>query len=100
VVDRGGITIDQERADTTTGAVVQVSHDKAAAAVGFQSPTSGLQDAAKTNFGAIYIPGFSILPGGLPISLDGGVVAGIGVSGSPSGVIDETCATDGVKAIS
>ncbi|MGW1917491.1 heme-binding protein [Streptomyces sp. NPDC002076] len=44
--------------------------------------------------------GFNILPGGLPISLDGGVVAGIGVSGSPTGDIDASCAADGIKAIS
>jgi len=41
----------------------------AAATVGFQIPTSELQNAAKTNPGAIYIPGFNILPGGLPITL-------------------------------
>jgi len=100
VVDSDGIAIDQERADTATGATLQVSLGKAAAAVGFQIPTSALQDAAKTNPGAIYIPGFNILPGGLPVSLDGSVVAGIGVSGSPTGDIDASCAAAGVKAIS
>jgi len=72
----------------------------AAATVGFQIPTSELQNAAKTNPGAIYIPGFNILPGGLPITLDGSVVAAIGVSGSPTGDIDASCAAAGVKAIS
>ena len=79
---------------------MQVSLSKAVAAVGFQMPTSAIQDYAKTNPGAIYIQGFSILPGGLPISLDGSVVAGIGVSGAPTGEIDASCAADGIKAIS
>ena len=100
VVDRDGIVIAQQRADTATGATVQVSLSKAVAAVGFQMPTSAIQDYAKTNRGAVYIQGFSILPGGLPISLDGSVVAGIGVSGAPTGEIDASCAADGIDAIS
>ena len=100
VVDRDGIVIAQQRADTATGATVQVSLSKAVAAVGFQMPTSVIQDYAKSNPGAIYIQGFSILTGGLPISLDGGVVAGIGVSGAPTGEIDASCAADGISAIS
>jgi uncharacterized protein GlcG (DUF336 family) len=98
VVDRDGIVIAQQRADTATGATVQVSLSKAAA--GFQMPTAATQDYAKTNPGAVYIQGFSILPGGLPISLDGSVVAGIGVSGAPAGEIDAACAADGINAIS
>ena len=67
----------------------------------FQMPTAAaIQDYAKANPGAVYIQGFSILPGGLPISLDGAVVAGIGVSGAPTGEIDASCAADGISAIS
>lgn len=79
---------------------MQVSLDKAVAAVGFQSPTSALQDYAKTHPGFVYIQGFSILPGGLPVSGGGSVVAGIGVSGSPTGEIDASCAADGINAVS
>ena len=100
VVDRDGVVIAQQRADSATGATVEVSLSKAVAAVGFQMPTSVIQDYAKTNPGAVYIRGFSILPGGLPISLGGSVVAGIGVSGAPTGEIDAACAADGISAIS
>jgi uncharacterized protein GlcG (DUF336 family) len=100
VVDRDGIVIARQRADTATGATVQVSLSKAAAAAGFQMPTAAIQDYARANPGAVYIPGFSILPGGLPISLDGSVVAGPGVSGAPTGEIDAACAADGINAIS
>jgi uncharacterized protein GlcG (DUF336 family) len=100
ILDRDGIVIDQERADTATGATVNVSEEKAYAAVGFQTPTAQLQTAATTQPGFVAIPGFSILPGGLPISVNGAVVAGIGVSGSPTGEIDAACATVGIQAIS
>jgi uncharacterized protein GlcG (DUF336 family) len=100
VVDRDGVVIVQQRADTATGATVQVSLSKAVAAAGFQMPTSAMQDYAKGNPGAIYIQGFSLLPGGLPITLDGSVVAGIGVSGAPTGEIDASCAADGINAMS
>lgn len=37
-----------------------------------------------------------ILPGGLPISGDGSLIAGIGESGAPTGYIDRDCATAGI----
>ena len=88
VVDRDGVVINQQRADTATGATVRVSFEKAYAAAGFQVPTADLQNAAKTQPGFTYIPGFSILPGGLPIEAGGTIVGGIGVSGAPTGELD------------
>lgn len=99
VVDRDGIVIDQERADTATGATVNVSENKAYAAVGFQVPTAALQESAKTSPGFTSIAGFSILPGGLPISAGGSIIAGIGVSGAVTGEIDAACATVGLQTI-
>ncbi|HEX3593386.1 MAG TPA: heme-binding protein [Pseudonocardiaceae bacterium] len=100
ILDRDGIVIVTERADNATGATVNVSEEKAYAAVGFQSPTSALQQAATTQPGFVAIQGFNILPGGLPISINGSVVAGIGVSGSPSGDTDAACATVGIQSVS
>ncbi len=37
--------------------------------------------------------------GGLPVRIGGALVGGIGVGGAPSGDIDATCATAGLKAI-
>ncbi|MFF7889651.1 heme-binding protein [Streptomyces sp. NPDC020794] len=88
VVDRDGVVINQQRADTATGATVQVSFEKAYAAAGFQTPTADIQNFAKTSPGFTYIPGFSILPGGVPIKVDGKIVGGIGVSGAPTGELD------------
>ncbi len=100
IVDRDGVVISQQRADTATGATVNVSEEKAYTAVGFQVPTADDQNFAKTQPGFVAIPGFSILPGGLPISLGGSIIAGIGVSGAPTGEIDASCATAAIAAIS
>ncbi|MER6383486.1 heme-binding protein [Streptomyces sp. NPDC001250] len=100
VVDRDGVVINQQRADTATGATVQVSFEKAYAAAGFQTPTADLQNAAKTSPGFTYIPGFSVLPGGIPIKVDGKIVGGIGVSGAPTGELDADFANAALKTLS
>ena len=100
VVDRDGVVINQQRADTATGATVQVSFEKAYAAAGFQVPTADLQNAARAQPGFTYIPGFSILPGGLPIEAGGTIVGGIGVSGAPTGELDADFAAAALERIS
>jgi hypothetical protein len=45
---------------------VQVSLSKAVAAVGFQMPTSAIQDYAKTSPGAIYIQASASFPAACP----------------------------------
>lgn len=100
ILDRDGLVIDQERADTATGATVAVSEEKAYAAIGFQVSTEQMQQLAAAQPGFTAIPGFVILPGGLPISGGGTMVAGIGVSGAPTGEIDRDCAITGINAIS
>ena len=97
-MNRDGAVIIQQRADGATGATVQVSLGQGLRVRQFPAPTAGLHEAAKTNPGFINIPGFNILPGGLPIALGGSVVAGIGVSGAPSGEIDAACATAGIQS--
>jgi uncharacterized protein GlcG (DUF336 family) len=99
VVDTDGVDILLQRADGTTGATVAVARGKARASAGFQSPTAGLQESAKTNPGLISLPDFVILPGGEPIFVGKTLVGGVGVSGAPSGDIDDMCATAGLAAI-
>jgi uncharacterized protein GlcG (DUF336 family) len=100
VVDPDGLDIVVQRADGATGATVVVARGKAHAAAGFQSPTSALNEAAKTTPGLIALPDFVILPGGEPIRVGPALVGGVGVSGAPSGDIDDLCAQAGLAAIS
>jgi uncharacterized protein GlcG (DUF336 family) len=100
ILNKDGIDILLARGDGTTGASVEVARDKAFAATGFQSPTSALEERAKTSSpGIIAVEGFTILPGGLPIKVNDELIGGIGVSGAPSGKIDEACANAGLATI-
>jgi uncharacterized protein GlcG (DUF336 family) len=99
VVNSDGITIVVLRNDGANAASVDASKGKAVASAGFRSPSDALGAAAGANPGLLQVPGFVILGGGLPISSGGQVIAGIGVSGTPSGAIDKTCAEAGLAAI-
>ncbi len=99
IVDRDSVPILITRADGATGVTIEVSREKAYAAPGFQSSTGALQEQARTNPGFIAIPSFSVLPGGTPIKSGDTTVAGIGVSGAPTGEIDADCAQAGLDAI-
>jgi len=100
VLDRNGVDILLAREDGATGASVEVARDKAYAAVGFNNPTSALEDRVETTgFGILTVEGFTVLPGGLPIEAGDELIGGIGVSGAPGGEIDENCAEAGLEAI-
>ena len=100
ILNRDGVDIILLRGDGTPGATVDVSRGKAYAAVGFQSPTSGMEERVKTaNPGIMAIERFVVLPGGLPIRAGSELVGGIGVAGAPNGSIDEECAKAGIEAI-
>jgi uncharacterized protein GlcG (DUF336 family) len=99
IVDDAGVDILTARADGATGATVDVARGKAYAAAGFKTPTAVLAEAAKTNPALTAIPNFVLLAGGQPITAAGNAVGGIGVSGAPSGEIDDACATAGLSAV-
>lgn len=100
VLDRNGVDILLAREDGATGASVEVARDKAYAAVGFNNPTSALEDRVETTgFGILTVEGFTVMPGGLPIEAGDELIGGIGVSGVPGGEIDEDCAEAGLEAI-
>jgi uncharacterized protein GlcG (DUF336 family) len=49
--------------------------------------------------GVRYVEGALVLGGGVPIESAGSIVGGIGISGAPSGTLDEACAQAGIAAI-
>ncbi len=76
---------------------------KARTAISFKSSTTELLRATGPNTpnGAIrHLPGVVVLGGGLLVEAAGSIVGGIGVSGAPSGELDEDCARKGIDAIS
>jgi len=75
---------------------------KARTAASFRAATEEL--AAATQAGSLnsairHIPGFLFMGGGVPVESAGSIVGGIGVSGGPSGALDEACARTAIEAL-
>jgi len=97
VVDREG-TVQATLRDTIAAPItVPISKMKAFTAVNFNAATSALGSRADSPIGRI--DGLVMSAGGVPIQVGGALVAGVGVSGAPSGETDEECAQAGVDAV-
>ena len=99
VLDRGGHAQVVLRDVLASDLTLKVSRAKAYAAVSFVTPTSQLASRFADPYGPPSVGGIVVTAGGLPIRAGGELVGAIGVSGAPSGEIDERCARAGFEAI-
>ncbi|MBX3297498.1 MAG: heme-binding protein [Acidobacteria bacterium] len=100
VVDEGGNLIALERLDGTFAAGANISIGKAKTAVMFKRPTKVFEEIIKNGRTAmVALPDFTPLQGGVPITIDGQIVGGVGVSGAASAVQDEEIAVAGADAV-
>src|SRR5438874_1717407 len=102
VVDEGGNLMALERLDGTFAAGANISIGKARTAVLFKRPTKVFEDIIKNGRTAmVALPDayFTPLQGGVPITVDGQVVGGVGVSGASSAQQDEELALAGANAL-
>src|SRR5262245_1656176 len=103
VVDDGGNLMALERLDGTFAAGANISIGKARTAVLFKRPTKAFEDIIKNGRTAmVALPDayFTPLQGGVPITIDGQIVGGIGVSGAASAQQDEELAIAGASVFS
>src|SRR5262245_14574904 len=101
VVDDGGNLMALERLDGTFAMGATISIGKARTAVLFKKPTRFFEELINKGRTAMTaVDGFTPLIGGIPIVIDGQVVAGIGVSGAASANQDEELALAGAAAFS
>ena len=103
VVDEGGNLMALERLDGTFAAGANISIGKARTAVLFKRPTKAFEDIIKngrTAMVALSDAYFTPLQGGVPITVDGQIVGGIGVSGAASAQQDEELAIAGANVFS
>lgn len=100
VVDRGGHPQAVLRDVLAMDLTLTISRQKAYTALSFNSPTSGLEGRFEGAYAVPKIDGLVISAGGLPITAGGTILGGVGVSGAPSGEIDEKCAQAGIDAVS
>jgi uncharacterized protein GlcG (DUF336 family)/mannose-6-phosphate isomerase-like protein (cupin superfamily) len=100
VVDEGGNLMALERLDGTFAAGANISIGKARTAVLFKRPTKVFEDLIKNGRTAmVALPDafFTPLQGGVPITVDGQIVGGVGVSGAASAQQDEELAIAGAN---
>ena len=103
VVDDGGNLMALERLDGTFAAGANISIGKARTAVLFKRPTKAFEDIIKNGRTAmVSLPDayFTPLQGGVPITIDGQIVGGVGVSGAASAQQDEELAIAGAGVFS
>lgn len=85
VVDDGGHLILLQRMDETQIGSVEIATQKASTSVLFKRPTKALEDAVAGGRNVMLkLPGALPIEGGLPITVDGKIIGGIGVSGMQS----------------
>lgn len=102
VVDDGGNLMALERLDGTFAAGANISIGKARTAVLFKRPTKVFEDIIKNGRTAmVALPDayFTPLQGGIPITIDGQIVGGVGVSGAASAQQDEELAMAGAGVL-
>lgn len=102
VVDDGGNLMALERLDGTFAAGAHISIGKARTAVLFKRPTKAFEEIIKNGRTAmVALPDtlFTPLQGGVPITVDGQAVGGVGVSGAASAQQDEELALAGANAL-
>jgi len=60
-----------------------------------------MEGAQKNPAGAnlVYMPGFLLLGGGVPIKVGNEVIGAVGVGGAPGGHLDEQCAMAGIAKV-
>src|SRR5438874_5116701 len=103
VVDDGGNLMALERLDGTFAAGANISIGKARTAVLFKKPTRFFEELVNSNGKGrtvmTALNDFTPLIGGIPISVDGQIVGGVGVSGAASANQDEEVAIAGANAL-
>ncbi len=101
VVDDGGNLVALERLDGTFTAGANISVGKAKTAVMFKRPTKFFEDVIKNGrTSMVALPDFTPLQGGVPITVDGQIIGGVGVSGAASAAQDEELALAGAASLS
>jgi glc operon protein GlcG len=103
VVDDGGNLMALERLDGTFAAGANISIGKARTAVMFKKPTRFFEElinaSGKGRTVMTALEDFTPLIGGIPITVDGQIVGGVGVSGAASAAQDEQLAIAGANSL-
>ncbi len=95
VVDRAGSVRAVQRADNAGPHTLGASQEKAYTSASAKNTTLAMMEGAQKNPAAanlVYIPGFLLVGGGVPVKVGNEVIGAVGVGGAPGGHLDEQCA--------
>lgn len=95
VVDRAGTVRAIQRADNAGPHTLASSQQKAYTSASAKNTTLAMMDGAQKNPAAanlVYLPGFLLLGGGVPIKVGNDTIGAVGIGGAPGGHLDEQCA--------
>ena len=102
VVDRAGTVRAVQRADNAGPHTLASSERKAWTSASAKSPTQAMMEGAQKNPGAanlVYLPGFLLLGGGVPVKSGNEVIGAVGVGGAPGGHLDDQCANAALEKV-
>ena len=102
VVDRAGTVRAMQRADTAGPHTAGAAQQKAFTSASAKNSTLAMMEGAQKNPAAanlVYIPGFLLVGGGVPVKVGNDVIGAVGVDGAPGGHLDEQCATAGIDKV-
>ena len=95
VVDRAGTVRAVQRADNAGPHTLGASQQKAFTSASAKNTTLAMMEISQKNPAAanlVYIPGYLLLGGGVPVKVGNEVIGAVGVGGAPAGNLDEQCA--------
>ncbi len=102
VVDRAGSLRALQRADNAGPHTLSSSQAKAYTSASAKNTTLAMMENAQKNPAAanlVYMPGFLLLGGGVPIKVGNEVIGAVGVGGAPGGHLDAKCAMDALEKV-
>jgi uncharacterized protein GlcG (DUF336 family) len=102
VVDRAGTVRAVQRADNAGPHTLASSERKAWTSASAKSATQAMMEGAQKNPGAanlVYLPGFLLLGGGVPVKSGNEVIGAVGVGGAPGGHLDDQCANAALEKV-
>ena len=95
VVDRAGTVRAVQRADNAGPHTLGASQAKAYTSASAKNTTLAMMEASQKNPAAanlVYIPGYLLVGGGVPVKVGNEVIGAVGIGGAPGGNLDEQCA--------
>jgi uncharacterized protein GlcG (DUF336 family) len=102
VVDRAGTVRAVLRADNAGPHTLASSERKAWTSASAKNATQAMMQGAQANpAGAnlVYLPGFLLLGGGVPVKVGNDTIGAVGVGGAPGGHLDEQCANAALEKV-